>query len=888
MGPEQDDTKALGNERRASAPETVKNLATERQYVDQDPRESERNLHIRLENSMEGFYSSTVDGILLEYSEQFARILRFNATHHVSAQPALLWELPEQRQEYTECLLQQGFVRDFELKARCADGQPIDLMVSARLVCDPEGHPARIEGSVLDITARKRTEERLRTSLELLRVAANVARFGGWSVDLQSDRCVWSDAVADIHEMPRGYGPSVKDGIEFYAPEWRDRIRQVFSDCVQQGIPYDEELEIVTRFGKRVWVRTVGAAVRDADGRVIRVQGAFQDVNRRKKAELARQKTEERLKLTLQATHDGVWDWDIPRNEVTLSPSYYAILGYEEGEFPSTLDAQIELVHPEDRERFRQERARCLQEGVPVRVEFRMRTQTGHWRWILSRGMVVERDASGQPVRMVGTHTDITEQKQAEEAIGLQLQELKRWQALMWHQSDRSQALKREVNELLACLGEPARYPSVNGSCADAETPTTVQGFADEAERSRRALLDALEDWQLSEKRELALQEQLMQAQKMESIGRLAGGVAHDFNNLVCVIVSYAGLVLDSLQEGDPLRADLEEIRNSGERAATLTRQLLAFSRRQLLAPEVLNPNQAIAGIEGMLRRLLGEDIVIDVKAADDLGNVMVDPGQFEQLIMNLAVNARDAMPGGGRLTIETANAVVDEQDVHAQALASPGQYVLLSVIDQGCGMDAETKARIFEPFFTTKAKGRGTGLGLSTVYGIVKQSGGNIAVSSELEQGTCFKIYLPRVDDPATVARRKPETSLTGGQETVLLVEDEDSVRKLAERILRSAGYQVLVAAGSGEALLLFEKYGEAVSLLVTDVVMPEMSGRALADRLLGQDSRLKVLFMSGYADDAIVDNGILVPGTHFIGKPFTAAELTRKVRETLDAEGQ
>jgi PAS domain S-box-containing protein len=384
--------------------------------------------------------------------------------------------------------------------------------------------------------------------------------------------------------------------------------------------------------------------------------------------------------------------------------------------------------------------------------------------------------------------------------------------------------------------------------------------------------------------RELEIQAQLHAAQKMESVGRLAGGVAHDFNNLLSVIISYAGLAADELRESDPIRADIVEIQNAGERAAALTRRLLAFSRRQLLEPEVLCLNNVVSGIENMLHRLLGEDIDIKVHLADGLGSVMADPGQLEQVIMNLSINARDAMPQGGRLIIETANVDLDKDYADQHIAVKPGRFVMLSVTDTGTGMDETSKAHIFEPFFTTKEKGKGTGLGLATVYGIVKQSGGSIWAYSEPGRGTTFKVYLPRVDAPAADVKQRPTPRVSTGSETVLIVEDEDAVRRLAERILRSAGYKILSAASGGDALVLCEKHSGTIDLLLTDVVMPQMSGRELADRLTMARQGLKVLYMSGYTDNAIIHHGVLDPGIRFVGKPFSAAELTRKVREALE----
>ncbi|MBI5510736.1 MAG: response regulator [Deltaproteobacteria bacterium] len=380
------------------------------------------------------------------------------------------------------------------------------------------------------------------------------------------------------------------------------------------------------------------------------------------------------------------------------------------------------------------------------------------------------------------------------------------------------------------------------------------------------------------------LEEQLRASQKMESIGSLAGGVAHDFNNLLSVILSYTGFAMGTVQDGDPLKDDLLEVKKAADRAVALTRQLLAFSRKQILQPEPLDLNQTAAGVEKMLRRILGEDIDYAQALASVLGLTLADPGQIEQVIMNLVVNARDAMPAGGKLTIETSNVEIDEEYAARHVAVKPGSYVQLVVTDTGCGMDDKTKTRLFEPFFTTK--GKGTGLGLSTVYGIVKQSGGNIWVYSELGKGTTFKIYLPRAlaAAPATTVKPAPIETPPNGTETILVVEDEEALRRVAQRSLEATGYKVLTAANGDEALLTGARHVGEIHLLLTDVVMPRMSGKTLAQELSKTRPTLKVVYMSGYTDNAIVHHGVLDAGTHFLAKPFTSTDLTRKVREVLD----
>ena len=382
-----------------------------------------------------------------------------------------------------------------------------------------------------------------------------------------------------------------------------------------------------------------------------------------------------------------------------------------------------------------------------------------------------------------------------------------------------------------------------------------------------------------------SLERQLLQAQKMEAVGRLAGGIAHDFNNVLTAIFGYADLLTEEFPAGSPARQDLEEIRKAATRASALTRQLLAFSRQQVLAPVVLSVNDLVADVDKMLRLLVGEDVELRLILARDAGNVRADSGQLQQVIMNLVVNARDAMPTGGTLVIETADAELTEQYAELHQAVIPGRYVMLAVSDTGVGMDAQTKARIFEPFFTTKEKGKGTGLGLSTVYGIVKQSGGYVWVYSELGHGTTIKLYLPRVDAPAEPQAPPRETATLTGTETILLAEDDDILRPLTKGLLAKLGYTVLDAESAEQALAVAGARQGPIHLLVADVVMPGASGRELARRLAQSRPETRVLYVSGYTDDAIVHHGMLEPGLKFLQKPFTPAALARKVREVLDA---
>jgi PAS domain S-box-containing protein len=380
------------------------------------------------------------------------------------------------------------------------------------------------------------------------------------------------------------------------------------------------------------------------------------------------------------------------------------------------------------------------------------------------------------------------------------------------------------------------------------------------------------------------LEEQLLQPQKMDAVGRLAGGVAHDFNNMLTVIAGYNRMILDELSPVDPLRECAEEIVRAAERATALTGQLLALSRRQVIQPRIMNANAVVAQTEKMLRRLIGEDIELLLRLDPEISHIKADPSHIEQAIVNLVVNARDAMPRGGRITIETANVILDETYARSHVGVRPGPFVMLAVSDTGCGMDAASRRRIFEPFFTTKDRSKGTGLGLATVYGTVKQVGGDIWVYSEPGRGTTLKMYFPAfAETSGTPAVTKPEPPTEVGTGTILLVEDEKAVRDLTVRMLQRLGYNVLVAASGSEAIEIAGSYPDPISILLTDVVMPNMSGRQVADQLLSARPGLKVLYLSGYTDTTVIHHGVPETGVDFLPKPFSRDVLAKKMREIL-----
>jgi PAS domain S-box-containing protein len=670
-----------------------------------------------------------------------------------------------------------------------------------------------------------------------------------------------------------------------------------------------QEKRYVRKGGDVVWVRTSVSATRSPGGEVTALIVIAEDISERKLAEDALRHSEERLRLITDLVPHGIFAKDSAGRHIFANRALAELAGLSMDELLGKDDFDL-VADKAEAEAYRADDRAVMQSGKKMVISEEARTDlSGRTRFLQTTKVPFTVAETGE-LAVLGVCVDITERKRLDarfrrlvdsnvqgvffwrttgeitsandaflRMVGYSREDLAAgrvsWQAMT--PPELAERDRRAMKDLaVAGVCEPFEKTFIRKDGSRVPMFVGPAMFEDNREEGFCFVLD------LSERKKL--EEQFAQAQKMEAVGRLAGGVAHDFNNLLSVILSYSNMAIEDLKPGDPLRDDLLEVSKAGERATELTRQLLAFSRQQVLQPRVIDLGQILAGMQRMLGRLLGEDVDLALPPPVEIGRVLADPGQIEQVVMNLAVNARDAMPEGGKLTIELRNVDLDAAYTSAHLGAVAGRFVMLAVSDTGIGMDAATQSRVFEPFFTTKPVGKGTGLGLATVLGIVQQSGGHIGLYSEPGRGTTFKIYLPRTDRAPTGPGLVRPPGDPRGTETILLVEDEDQVRAVASAILRRHGYDVLEASNGGEAFLISQDFPNRIHLLLTDVVMPRMSGRRLAEQLVPTRPEMKVLYASGYTDDAIVRHGVLEAGVAFIQKPFTPDGLLRRVRDVLD----
>jgi two-component system cell cycle sensor histidine kinase/response regulator CckA len=677
---------------------------------------------------------------------------------------------------------------------------------------------------------------------------------------------------------------------------------------------YTVEKRYLTRAGEVLWALVNVSLVTDAEGKPTHLIAAIQDITERKQAEAALRASEERYRFVAQASKEVVWDWDLLTDQVVWDEGTGPLLDYQPAELGTTADWWYERLHPEDRERVVGSLDSAIRQSETVwSEEYRFRRADGSYADVQDRARIVH-DETDTPVRVVSAMADLTEGRRSERRLHQVLDALPTgvwivdrqgrivldniasreiWGPVRYLELDQLPA----YNSRWAASGQPvqpnewgvAQALESGESILNQEITIDIPGGGQktivnsalpirDAEGQTVGALNLSEDVTGKRAEEEAgsqREEEERQADKMDAVGRLAGGIAHDFNNLLTGILTYSELILQELRPSDPLRADIEQIRHAGQRAAGLTRQLLAFSRRQVLQPRVVSLNALATELEPMLSRLLGTDVALDLLLAPESGNVTVDPGQMEHVLVNLITNARDAMPRGGRVSITTAN---------AQLRDTP--YVAIAVKDTGSGMDTATQARVFEPFFTTKQGSSGTGLGLSTVFGIIEQSGGHIVVESQPDQGSEFTIYLPRYTGSEPALSRAERDVPQGGSETLLLVEDEATVRSSVRRLLEWHGYRVIEAGNGREALRIYEDNPEAIDLVLTDLVMPEMGGHELVEQLRIRNPALRAVFMSGYTERPVANDTSMHPATGFVEKPFTVDTLMRRLREALEAE--
>lgn len=825
-----------------------------------------------------------------------------------------LFEDPEQRNRMVRNLQEEGRIYNMKIKVRTKTGDVRTILLSA----DPitiNDEPCLLSVSI-DISAREKEEFALKQSEEKYRMLIENSLQG--LAIIQDGRYVFCNST---FSSITGYSieellslTPVEMGAMVH-PDDQPAMRKRYEDRLAgKNVPQHYDFRGIRKDGTEYWLESYASLI-EYNGTVA-LQLAHVDITERKQAEKSLRESEERFRLITETIDEIFWIFDLENGSVSyISPAHERIWGYPIEYFMDSKKAFFDPIHPEDRDRVLAVVAR-MGTGEVLDYEHRIVRADGSIRHIWNRGYPIF-DEAGRLKQYVGVGQDITARRNAEEA----LRETKEYLNLIINSiRDPIFVKDREhkfvlVNDALCAFASRPREEMLGMTATESIPPSLATSIWEEEEdvfntgrerltednfsdsegnvrtiMTRKALLKDNKGNQqiVGVLRDITeykrLEAQLLQAQKMEAIGILAGGVAHDFNNLLNVINGYSELILEDCSQDNPIYKDLEQINKAGRRAASLTSQLLAFGRKQVMQPVVLDLNSAIKNMSSLLRRLIREDIEFSTLTQTELGLVNADPGQVQQIVMNLVVNARDAMPQGGKLTVETANVDFDENYILKNPIMKQGSYVMLAISDNGVGMDAVTQAHLFEPFFTTKERGKGTGLGLSTVYGIVKQSNGFIWVYSEPGKGSTFKVYFPRVEGKAPQTREEIKLATDyRGTETVLIVEDEAAVRSLASRILSERGYRILEAANGMEALSTAREFEGEIHLVLTDVIMPGMSGASLISKLEVDRPGIRALYISGYTDNTIVHHGILDSNVAYLQKPFTVESLTRKVREVL-----
>jgi PAS domain S-box-containing protein len=901
---------------------------TERKTAEAALREAEEKYRDIFEGALEGMCRMSLEGKPLAANPAVARILGYHSAQEFISLIAdfahQVWLDPDGRSRFLRLLEQHGIVRGYECQFKRKAGTAIWVSLSSRMIFGEDGRALYTEGFIEDITERKRTEDALRRSEEKF---AKVFR---------------GSPVAKVLARIESEGHRIVDVNEAFERLSGYRREGVIGRLAQQELrlwadprEYDEYLKqfrgggpirnLECHFRRKsgdIGTGLISAELIELDGKPWAISATI-DITELKAAERERQRSERQYRSLFNSMQEGVALHKlirangVPDNYILLDVNrrFEEIVGMKRDRVVNRLATE---VYGTEAAPYLKEYASVVEAGRPLQFETyfppldkifvisatpmadnlfaaiffditeQKRTQARYqlisenaadviWMWDLEEGRCVWVSPSVQQLRGFSPEEIMAQpldRAMPGDSYRMAVAEIESRRAAV-ESGDEGARIKRNEVEFLRKDGTTVATGTVTKLLSDERGKVRyVVGVSRDITELKRA-----------EAEKAKIEDQLRQAQKLESVGRLAAGVAHDFNNLLTVINGYSRLLLGSLKAGDSLRDSLEEIHKAGERAAGLTQQLLAFSRKQILQPRVLDLNRVVEEMRPMLDRLMGENVEVCVQLHAEAATIRADPNQLEQVLMNLAVNSRDAMPDGGRFSIETGFVEWTEGQVQLRPGAQAGPYVMLAVSDTGVGMNQETLGHLFEPFFTTKEVGKGTGLGLSTIHGIVEQSGGCVEAASELGRGTSFKIYMPRVVS-AQADSGKPEAVPTiGGQETVLVVEDQAVVRRYAAAALKAYGYQVIEAENAAEALLVCERESGRIDLILTDVVMPGLSGREMADGLKQHRPGIKVLFMSGYTDDTVVHQGALENGTEFIQKPFTPDQLAIKVQEMLAA---
>jgi PAS domain S-box-containing protein len=894
---------------------SVINDITERKRAEQVLRQSEERFRATFEQAAVGIAHVALDGRFMRVNRKFADIVGYTRDE-VQALSFQVITHPDDLDSDLALVRQllDGAIATYSMEKRYVrkDGAPVWINLTKSLVRGPSGEPDYLIAVLEEIEARKHGEAALRESEERHRLASEAAQVGMWFWQVPTDSLVWTPICKKLFGLDPDQEVSYGVFENALHPDDRERTRLVIQRSWDERCDYRIEYRALWRDGTVHWLAALGRSYYDAKGQVERMMGVVIDIDDRKQAE-------ESLRLqgaALAAAANAVMITDREGRIVWANDAFSQLTGWSLEECRGQTQRILKSGRYDPL--FYEDIWQTILGGGVWRQEMVNRRKDGEL-YVEEQTITPVRDERGEITHFVAIKIDLAARKRAEAALSRS--EL-RYRTLF----DRNLAgVYRstvdggvlECNEAFAHIcGYASRAEALAGGAKGLyPTPAAREAFVERLEAEGVVVNHEFEGrrvdggavWLLenahlvagdepaapriiegtlidiTERRRLAAQ--LLQSQKLEAIGRLAGGVAHDFNNILGVIIGYGELAQRQLGLEHPVRARVDQMVKAAERAAGLTRQLLAFSRQQVMQPSLLDLNAIVADTQRMLGRLIGEDVELVIHAAPDLGTVKADPGQIEQLILNLAVNARDAMLKGGSLTLETANVDVDEDYAAAHPPVTPGRCVMLAVSDTGSGMDQTTQQRIFEPFFTTKPEGQGTGLGLATVYGIVKQSGGYIWVYSEPGRGTTFKVYLPRVDEPAETAPRAGLTAETPrGDETILLVEDTETLQEVIRETLEERGYTVLLASNGEEALALALARAGPIDLLLTDVVMPKLGGGDLAKLIAARRPEIRVLYMSGYTDGAILQHGVLREGVMLLEKPFTGDKLARAVREALD----